>query len=696
MRVCFGQIVTTELFPTLGVGARLGRTFLDAEGVSGQDHVVVLSDRMWRDSFGADPQVLGQSVSLNNEPYRVVGVMPPGFSFPDDNYQLWVPAALNGGFFQKFPDAHLLRVVGRLRENATRAALQQNLDGFTRHLAERDPDAKRRVYALDLQTAVMGDFEKPLLLLMCAVAALLLIACANVANLVLSRATVRAREFAIRAAIGATRTRLAAQVMIESLLLGLLGGGAGLAVGVWGVEWLIRLNPGKIPFLEQTRLDFRVLLFTLAISVAASCFFGLGPAVSTSGLNLVAFVRQSGRGMVGGSGRRLRRGLVFAQVALATVLLIGAGVMIRSLMALEGVPSGIRAAGVLTGNVVMTEQRYPESAQMLAFYYRVLEEMRHMPGVTDAAIATHLPFTGQGWGNGFEVEGRRSDTSETYLAQIRPVSPHYFSTLGIPLERGRVFDDTDTPTSLPVVIINATLEKRFWPEGDAIGKRIHLDGSWRTIVGIARDVKPGRLDAPPGPEIYFPYVQFAPQTMKFLGRGVTMLVHSSGEAQALVPELRAAVSNADKSMGVREIRPMVELIGGTVAQPRFRALLFGIFSSLALMLAAVGIYGVTSYSVTQRVQEIGVRIALGASARDILGMVMRDGATVALAGIAAGVLAALALGRLVATLLFEIKSGDPATVGAVCLLLFCVALAASFVPAIRATRLDPTTSLRRE
>jgi putative ABC transport system permease protein len=360
------------------------------------------------------------------------------------------------------------------------------------------------------------------------------------------------------------------------------------------------------------------------------------------------------------------------------------------------VPSGIRPAGVLTGMIVMTDQRYPDSAQMLALYQRVLDQIRHMPGITDAAITTHLPFTGQGWGNGFEIEGRRAAAGEEYVAQIRPVSPHYFSTLGIPLARGRAFEESDTAQSLPVAMINATMAKRWWPDSDPTGKRIKLDGAWRTIVGVADDVKPGRLDAPPDPEIYFPYVQFAPETMKFLGRALNILVRSPDDAQVLAPELRRAVSDADRSMAVREVRLMSDLISGTVAQPRFRALLLGIFSGLALTLAAVGIYGVIAYSVTQRVQEIGVRIALGAPARSVLAMVMRDGATVALAGIATGVLAALALGRTVATLLFEVKPGDPATVAAVCLMLVCVALAASFVPALRATRLDPTISLRGE
>jgi predicted permease len=688
----FGHLVTPSLFHTLGISAALGRVFLESEGEVGNDRVVILSHAVWRDKFGQRADVLGKPIVLNGEPYTVVGVMPDWFDFPQTDVKLWVPAALDGPFFQQHPDAHFLRVIGRLKPGVTPQRLQAEVDLLGKRVDPPEDNINRRYFAVSLKEFTTGQLQNPLLVLLCAVGFLLLIACANVANLMLARANARQGEMAIRAAMGASRRRLIAQLLTEAGVLACVGGALGLAIAVWGLDLLKAFGAENIPELAHARIDRTALFFVFLVSAAAGLFFGLGPAFTASRTSFQTALKGTTRSTTGAD--RIRHALVFAEVALAAVLLIGCALMMRSFVALTHVDPGFRPDNVVTANAVLMKERYPDAATILRFYRTSLDSIRSLPGVQIVGTVTHLPFGGNSWGNGFEVEGKPAPAGEDYTAQMRPASPGYFPALGISLREGRDFSESDNETAPGVAIVNELLAKRFWPNESPLGKKIRFHKAWLTIVGVSGNVKHARLDSNSDAEIYVPYPQVPEDVMKFVGRDMNYVVRSANPA-GTASELRGKVRALDPEMVVK-VTTMQALINDSIAQPRFRTWLIGVFSIFALTLACLGIYGVIAYLVTQRYKEIGIRIALGATRGNILKLILARTFKLTAAGILAGLIAAFFLSRFLSSILFGVTAHDSLTFIAVPACLIVIALLAGYLPARRATRVDPVTSLRYE
>jgi predicted permease len=690
----FGHLVTPSLFQTLGVQPALGRAFLESEGEPGQDHVVILSHSLWRDKFGLRSDVLGKTVVLNNEPYSIVGVMPERFDFPQPDVKLWAPAALNAPFFQQHPDAHFLRVIGRLKPGVTPQRLQAEVDLLGKRVDPPDDSQDRRYFAVSLTEFTTGQLRSPLLVLLCAVGFLLTIACANVANLTLARANARQSEMAIRAAMGASRGRLIAQLLTEATLLAAVGGGLGLAIAAWGLDLLKSFGAENVPELLHAHLDQRAFWFVALVSVGSGILFGLGPAFTASRTNFQHALKGTTRASSGPRAERGRQALVFAEVALACVLLVGCALMLRSFLALAHVNPGFRAADVVTANASLMKEHYPDGTTMMRFYHTSLASVRALPGVQAAGMATHLPFGGNDWGNSFEIEGKPAPAGTDYSAQMRPVSPGYFPTLGIPLQQGRDFSDADSENAPGVAIINEVLARRFWPDESPLGKKIRFDKNWLSIVAVSGNIKHSRLDATSNMEIYVPYQQLSENILKFLGRDMNYVVRSANPA-GTAAELRGVIRGIDPQLVVK-VTTMQALINDSIAQPRFRTWLIGIFSIFALTLACLGIYGVIAYLVTQRYKEIGIRLALGATRANILQLILARTFKLTAAGILAGLVAAFFLSRFLSSILFGITTHDTITFVAVPLGLIVIALLAGYLPARRATRVDPVTSLRCE
>ena len=687
----FGHQVTPSLFQTLHVNTALGRVFLESEGEVGKDHVVILSYPVWRDKFGQRPDILGQSIVLNGEPYTVVGVMPQGFDFPQTDVKLWVPAALDGPFFQRHPDAHLLRVIGRLKPGVTPQRLQAEVDLLGQRVDPPD-DTNRHYFAVSLKEFTTGQLRNPLLVLLCAVGFLLLIACANVANLMLARANSRQSEMAIRAAMGASRRRLIAQLLTEAAVLAFIGGILGLAIALWGLDLLKLVGAENITELAHAHVDRTALVFVFLASAASGLLFGLGPAFTASRTSFQTALKGTTRSTTGAD--RTRHALVFAEVALAAVLLIGCALMMRSFVALTHVDPGFRPENVVAADAGLMKERYPDAATMLRFYRASLGSVRALPGVQVAGTVTHLPFGGNNWGNGFVVEGQPAHDGTDYTAQIRPVSPGYLPALGIPLKEGREFGESDNETAPGVAIVNEVLAKRFWPNESPIGRRIRYGKDWLSIVGVCGNIKHAKLDADSDMEIYVPYPQLTEDVMKFLGRDLNYVVRSPNPG-SVAAELRGTIRALDPQMVVK-VNTMEALIRESTAQPRFRTWLIGVFSIFALTLACLGIYGVIAYLVTQRYKEIGIRIALGATRQNILQLILARTLKLTAAGILAGLIAAFFLSKFLSTILFGITVHDPVTFVAVPACLIAIALLAGYLPARRATHVDPVTSLRYE
>jgi putative ABC transport system permease protein len=684
-----GQMVTPSLFRVLRTAPLLGRAFFESEGKIGHDHEVILSHALWRQKFGSRSDVLGEQVTMNGEAYTIIGVMAETFDFPSHEAKLWIPADLNGPIFQEHPDAHFLRVIGRLKPGISRARLQAEVALLGKRVDAPSDKTDRRYFAIGLKEMITGDLRSPLLVLLSAVGLLLLIACANVANLMLARANARRSEMALRAALGASRRRLIAQLPTEAGVLAMIGGALGLAIALWGLDLLQRF--ANVPELLHARIDGSALGFVLVASALCGTLFGLGPAFSGSRTTFHHALRGTTRSTSGATGAR--HALVFAEVALASVLLIGCALMLRSFVRLMHVNPGFSPENVVTADAVMSKDRYPDKPQMLAFYRHSLRNVRALPGVKSAAMITHLPFGGNDWGNSFEVEGRPSRDS-TDSAQIRPVSPGYFATLGIPLKSGTDFSERNNEKTPGVAIISELLAKRYWPNESPIGKKICYFRDWLTIVGVCGDIKHETLDASSAGTIYVPYPQVAADVMQFVARDLNFVVRSPSPA-VVATEMRGAIHVLDPALVVK-VNTMEALIHDSAAQPRFRTWLIGIFSIFALSLACLGIYGVIAYLVTQRYKEIGIRLALGATRANILQLILGRTFKLAAAGIAAGLLAALFLSRFLNTILFGITAHDPLTFISVPLCLVAVALLAGYLPARRATQVDPVTSLRYE
>jgi putative ABC transport system permease protein len=700
-----GGAVTHNLFSVLGAEAAEGRTFTPEEGQVGNNKVVILSDAFWRRRFGG-LTVVGKSLMLNGEPYTIVGVMPPtvqfGREFTGQTPDLWSPIAFtpqqldpNNGLTNEY-----LGVVARLKPDVKPEQAQAEMNSIAAELRRQYmPGADENNWGLlltNFDEFVVGKIRTPLLILLGAVAFVLLISCANVANLMLARAAVRQKEIAVRTALGASRWRVVRQLLTESVLLSLAGGAVGLLLAMWGVDLLLKLNEHKIPRATEVGLDSRVLLFTLGVSVLTGIVFGLAPAFQTSGANLHDTLKEGGRSGQLGVRKGLRNVLVVVEMAFAVVLLVGAGLLIRSFVELQRVNPGFQPGGVLALQVSLPMNKYKEGVQRASFDRQMLEEVRGVAGVKSAATITSLPMSGWNQSGSFRIEGRQVAPNESAPHGDRwMVSEDYFQTMGIPLVKGRYFDVRDTADAPGVAIVSEKLAQKYWPGEDPVGKRITFEGGpqqprFREVVGVVGHVRNEGLEGETRGQYYVPYAQRPNNTDLFL------VVRTDGDPASLAPMVRGRIASVDKDLPVYKVTTMEKLVSDSLAQRRFSMTLFGIFAVLAMALAIVGLYGVMSYAVAQRTHEIGLRMALGAQGRDVLRMVVGQGMALVAVGLGLGLAGAFLLTRLMVSLLYGVSAADPLTYAGIALLLAAVALLASYIPARRATKVDPMVALRYE
>ena len=697
--------VTASLFATVGVQPMLGRTFLPEEtgrlvfssdsGATGNT-AVILGYGLWQRRFGADPAIIGKTVKVEGDACAVIGVMPDGFSFPDEA-DAWLPVALN----PKRNNAYL-HVIARLQSGVTPAEAQTELTAIALRLQEgaSQSNPELRVSLMPVQEYMVGNARPSLLILLGAVSFVLLIACANVANLLLARAATRQKEITIRSALGASRLRIVRQLLTESLLLGLLGGGLGLLLAFGVLNLLLAVAPQEIPRLNAVGIDRWVFGFTLLLSVSTGIIFGIAPALQSSRLDLNATLKEGGAQMIGGTARhRLRGLLVVAEVSLALMLLIGAGLLLKSFTRLRETRLGFSPEHVLTASLTLHEADYPTAAHVKAYYQQALARLAARPEVQAASIINALPL-GK---NGARIQGDltvEGDTAERPGARARKlaISPDYFRALGIPLLKGRAFDEHDTSDSPGVLIISEALAGGLWPDQEALGKRLNIGFSgetWREVVGVVGDVKQQELGERASPAIYQPYSQVLNSRRWMLG-DLTFVIRTAAQPQSFAAGLVSELQTVDKQLPLYDVAPMEQVIAQKVADPRFYMLLLSSFSALALTLAAAGIYGVISYAVTQRTHEIGIRMALGAEVGDVLRLVISQGMKLVLAGLAIGLTGAFALTRLLTGFLYQVSTTDPMTFTALSSLLVAVALLACYLPARRAAKVDPMVALRCE
>ncbi len=705
-----GEAVSASLFSVLRMQAARGRVFTTEEDRPGGARVAVISEGLWGSRFGSDAQTVGRTILLDGEPYMVIGIMPAGFHFPDPDDQLWVPLALSDADLANHGSHFLYRVVARLRPQVSLAQARAEMDTIAARIAEQYPQSNtgQTVNLVPLRDDFVGALRPALLVLSGAVGLILLIVCANVANLLLARAVARQKEMAIRVALGAGRTRILRQLLTESTLLALLGGSLGLVLAYGGVEALKLVSPpdlgaefGGLPRVSEIGISGPVLAFCLGISLLAGTVFGTAPALHAARNNLQdALKERAGEPRIGRWFQK-RSMLVVAEMALGLLVVIGAGLLLRSFLALQQVSLGFQPQSVLTFRVIPRGERYAQSSARAIFYQQAIEKIEALPGVKSAAVVTFIPLTFARGSKGFTIEGQAPLTpGQIPIASYDVVTPGYFSTMQIPLLEGRDFSWADAPDTQPVVVINEAMAHTYWPNEDALGKHVKQGSSgetnpWLTIDGVVGDVRSFDVVTPPRPTVYFPTSQFQGGSG---GSGILRdwVVRTTGDPSALAPAVRQAIWAIDSNLAVSRMKTMEEVRSASVAPQRFNALLFGIFAGLALLLAAVGIYGVTAYSVTQRTHEIGIRMTLGARPYDVLKMVVGQGARLALAGVLAGLAGALVFTRLMGTLLYGVSATDPLTFAGVAGLLGIVAVAACLVPARRATRVDPMTALRHE
>ena len=690
-------LVTPELFSVFQVSPILGRTFTNEETLPGRFRVAVLSHSIWQNRFASDPNVLSRTIQLNGATYKIIGVMPAGFSYPD-RAQLWRPLPIDPAKLD--PGPHYLNVVGRLKPGVTLAQAQADMSPIAARLSEqnRAKNAGHGVKLERLTNVVVGDIGLALYVLLGAVGFVLLIACANLANLMLARVGARQKEIAVRTALGASRLRIVRQLLIESIMLALGGGVVGLLLALWAVSWVVSLGADTIPRVHEISVDPRVAGFTLLVSVVTGVLFGLAPALQVSRPDLTDALKESGRGTAGHRRNRLRNALVVSEVALSLVLLVGAGLMIRSFAKLNDVDPGFKPAKVLTLGVALLPTKYPEDEQVAQMFSQILESAANTPGVLSAGAISDLPATGSNTSDSFTIEGRPPIAKEAEPStEYHVVTPRYFESMGIPLLSGRDIDQTDTRQSPNVVVINDVFARRHFAGENPLGHRLRLQGQERDpllIVGVIGNVRNIALDEQPTPEVYVPFLQDPLSTT--YPRAMTIVARTKSDPGAIAGSLRAALTSVDKSLPVYALKPMTEHLRDSLARRRFNLILLTVFSCVALALAAVGIYGVISYGVTQRTHEMGIRMALGAKPRDVLTLVLRQSMMLALAGVGIGLLASLALTRLMKGLLFSVSVTDPMTFVAIALLMTLIALLACLIPARRATKVDPLVALRYE
>ena len=700
----YGVRASADLLPTLGVRPALGRYFSFDEDQPGRNHVIILSDDLWRRRFDADPAIIGKTIRANDENYAVVGVMPPGFNFPlkmpttarlpSQQMGYWIPFGLDIDRLSRADASG--NAIARLKSGVSLKQAQSEMDLLAARLARDYPqtNAGRELRLVSLKDQVVGEVRLTLFILFGAAGLVALIACANIANLSLARADGRRREMAIRRALGASRARLMRLALTESLLLALAAGAIGALLAQWTLPLLLHLSPQTIPRLIETRVDLAVLSFTLVISVLAGVLFGLAPAWRTAQGDLNEDLKQAStaasrkRGATG-------RALVVVEVALTLILTLGASLLLNSFVRLLNVDLGFRADQVMAAVILLPNAKYPNAKSKMEFYRRVIEQVKTLPGVESAAATDSLPYSGQSGPGQVRIEGRPAVAiiDPSLQSEISCVTSDFMQTMSIPLLRGRFFNEHDTAEAPPVIVISDTAAERFWPREDPLGKRLSFgtegQGPWRQVVGITKSTRNAGLDQSPRPHVYAP-VEQAPSPANFL------LLRSTLPPSNLTSMVRQAVLAVDKEQPVFLAAPLESWVADSIAKRRFGLFLLGLFGALALILAAVGIYGVVTYTTGQRTREIGIRMALGAESRDVLRLVIKQGMKPALLGIAIGVVGGLALTRLLKSLLFGVTVTDPLTFILVTALLGSVALAACWLPAQRAAKVDPLVGLRHE
>jgi putative ABC transport system permease protein len=701
-----GVRTSANFFRLLGISATYGRTFLAEEEQPGRDQVVLLTHGLWQRRFASDPAAVGKTVKIDERIFTIVGILPPDFRFirffRGDEFELWMPLTLERGPLGRAE--HSVSVYGRLKTKITVAQAQAEMDTINRRLAEQYPETNRDigVKVRSLVEANSKTLGAPFLLLVAAVGFVLLIACANVANLLLVHSAGRQQEIAIRLAVGASRIRLVRQFLTESSLLGLLGGAAGLAVALLGIKLFVVLSPANFPRKDEISLDITVLAFTLALSLLTGILFGLMPALRASATNQYQTLKETGKSAGGRASSRKLDSLMISEIALALLLVIGAGLMITSFLRLYSVDRGLDLKGILTMQIWLPETAYPKGNAVANFYQKVLQRVENLPGVESASTTSFLPLSGWGTNTAFVIEGRPPTTpDEALLSAYTVIAPNYFRTMSIPLLKGRHFTERDARGFPEVAIIDETLARRHWPDDDPIGKRIWLNPpdtnnpwgadighAWRTIVGVVGSVKEDGISGEVWPQLYLPYLQSPSSLMS--------LVVRSADPKSLATAVRLEVQGLDQGQPVSYIRTMEQVASESLSRPRSSGLLVGVFAAVAMLLAAVGIYGVISHSVALRTHEIGIRMALGARPSDVLKLVLGRGAKLMLAGLLIGLVGALGLTRFMAGLLYGVGSRDPSIfLGAACLLAV-VALFACYLPARRAAKVEAAVALRCE
>lgn len=698
--------ITAGFFELLGIQPLLGREFNRDEELLANSRVVVLSHNLWQRRFAGDPQIVGKAITLSGRPYTIIGVMPAGVQHVGGDYRslphgesvdVWWPMALTSEDWRNVR-GHFTNAIGRLKPGVTLAQAAADFNVVAERLEQNYVESNKgwRIVLRPLHEDIVGQARTTLWILLGAVVFVLLVACANVANLTLVKATVREREIALRAALGANRGRIIRQLLTESMLLSVLGGAAGLVLAALALKVLLLLAPAQLPRLQAISIDGRIFAFTTMISLLTGLIFGLAPALQSMKVNLNELLKEGGRSATGGiTKRRVRDALVVAEVALALILLIGAGLLLRSFVKLQQTDPGFESSGVLTMTLSMPRARYPKEEQVMDFYQRLTESVKALPGVRAAGLSSDLPWTGYDENSGFNIEGKDLPPGQSPAGRYHFVSADYFRAIGVPLLAGRFFNASDTAQAPYRILINQSLANRYWPDEEAVGKRITFrdepksDKDWFTVVGVVGDVKDYPYSLAAEPAFYWPVTQYSHNEM-------TLAVRTDGDPMGLIAAIRDRVSDLDKDLALADVKKLDMISAAAIAGQRFTLLLTSLFAFTALTLAAIGIYGVMSYLVTQRTHEIGIRMALGAQVADVFKLVLRQGLILMLTGVGLGLGGAFALTRVLSSLLFGVSSTDPVTFIAVPLILAATALVACCIPARRAMRVDPIVALRYE